>query len=264
MGSTFSSSVNPQTSQSCPPPDTERETLPPYTSARPPPYSLLPPSRRSISRRHTSAATNTRGPPRLSKRKLLDAFRIIADYLSQRNVNITIIASTDVVDIVHLDIFDTTDEVTFFNYRLASDAAVVLSNAVHEALKQLRLQDTSFLLDPCFSQEMGRRLTDKAIHQNAIIYRHGGLTVMAPPWSYIFCRQVEFITQEHTRVTQDLDDALEYLKEYLWLKHIQTVPYSKIRQWFRYFDSHLSRHILEDVNKRYRSTIGRNAIDFRR
>ncbi|PGH34160.1 hypothetical protein GX50_03029 [[Emmonsia] crescens] len=128
--------------QSSPPSYASREPPPPYTSACSPLYDLLPPSRNPQSRRSYSrppgsseALIHTHEQPYFSKRRLLAAFRIIAECLAQHSVDIIIIASGDVVDVVRLDILDSTNYITFFNYRISGEEADVLSDAVYEAMQ---------------------------------------------------------------------------------------------------------------------------------
>ncbi|KAL2384466.1 hypothetical protein RJZ90_001946 [Blastomyces dermatitidis] len=62
--------------------------------------------------------------------------------------------------------------------------------------------------------------------------------------------------------SDDLDDAVEYLEEYLVRERIRTVPYSDIRRWAVKYCLHLPRRILAEVNNHYHLRFGRNPIDF--
>ncbi|KLJ05877.1 hypothetical protein EMPG_10702 [Blastomyces silverae] len=267
MGCTFSSSRR-------------RSRLGPYPSSEPPPsysasgprpprYSHFPPTARRVSRRNSLrpsdslAASGIRDQLCVSKEMLLYSLRIVGEYLYQQGVNIIIVASADVVDMVHLDILPSSDNIAFFNYRLTGEQTNVLSDAVDEAILRQGLCDSNFLSDSQFPQRLGERLTEDSILQSHIIYHRGGLTVLAPPWNYLFCYQVYFLDTRHgIYETDDLDDAVDYLKEYLARDCIHTVPYSDIRRWAVQFCLHLPRRILAEVNDHYYVRFSRSPIDF--
>ncbi|PGG96729.1 hypothetical protein GX51_07683 [Blastomyces parvus] len=165
-------------------------------------------------------------------------------------------AYVDVVNMIHLDIPGSPDSIAFFNYRLTGEETSEPSDAVDEAMLRQGLRDSGFLSDLQFPRRLGERLTDDAILQS---HR---LTLLAPPWNFMFCFEVYFLeTHRGIYTNDDLDDAVGYLKEYMFRDCSRTIPYPDIQRWAVDFCLHLPRRILSEVNSHYHLRFGRSPID---
>ena len=117
-------------------------------------------------------------------------------------------------------------------------------------------------------------LHEAAYDQEVVVFEHGGLRILAAPFSYQLIAKIDRLGKSGTksrRKDYDLDDAAEYLNEYLKLRRGRTfVTYEGLCDDMDIYDiligiqdrDRVMRQVAERVNDRFREKYHRNGIIF--
>ncbi|KAK3306680.1 uncharacterized protein B0T15DRAFT_527950 [Chaetomium strumarium] len=154
-------------------------------------------------------------------------------YLSKKGANITIIAIGDALNTIYLKNRPSTC-IDFFNANLTSAELKRLSEAAEQAAKCDAKLDNSWLNNRTsvfIRQDQRRLLTEQALQEGEAIIKRPGLTVLAPPWEYVFCCQVERLVSDDVR-DHDFEDAVTVLGWYLKKNGMPVLPMATVKQWF--------------------------------
>ena len=150
--------------------------------------------------------------PLLRRDDLLQGLRIVAEYLRNKNFEYTIIVVGGALNTIHLQSRETTEDIDFFFDSRATERDVrILEKAASHAIDRMgrgRLGDDWLNSRTIYfiPRDLWPRLVLRARKQNATVFRHRGLTVLAAPWSYSFIAKVERMLQRNAK-DYDGDDA---------------------------------------------------------
>ncbi|KAK3941336.1 hypothetical protein QBC46DRAFT_382948 [Diplogelasinospora grovesii] len=192
---------------------------------------------------------------------LISALRNVAAYIAKKKGEVTVIAVGGAVNTIYLESRHATHDVDFFNnYLTAADFELVVKGAREAIKRDSRLDESWFnnrtiLFIPMDQQ---KALTEQAFAQQEVIFREGGLTVLAAPWQYAFCCKVDRLAGGglNSARSYDLDDALQYLNRYLMNRGEAQVPYTTVRQWFSQYSlrwTSANDAVVARVNVAYRA-----------
>jgi hypothetical protein len=184
------------------------------------------------------------------------ALRNAGIYLSEKKASITIIAIGDALNTIYLNDRPAT-HIDFFNDNLTPDELKLLSDAAKEAVKCDPTLDNSWLNNRSsvfMSQDLRRMLTRQAlqVREPEVIIRplkRGGLTVIAPPWEYVFCCQVQRLVDNNVRDLRhhDVKYAVTIMAWYLQKYGMPKLDPATVQQWFSQYSLRWSKTTEEKV-----------------
>lgn len=173
----------------------------------------------------------------------------------------TIIAVGGAVNTIYLQSRVATHDVDFFNNNMTADDFGYLLNGAKEAAKRdSLLREQWFNNRTIFFIPMDQRaaLTEQAFHQNEVIFRAQGLTVLAAPWQYALCCKLDRLAGSGLKNERryDLNDAVQYLSRYLLKYHVAQVQKSELQAWFAQYSlrwTSASDAVIERLNAAYQA-----------
>ncbi|AEO71566.1 uncharacterized protein THITE_2058890, partial [Thermothielavioides terrestris NRRL 8126] len=197
----------------------------------------------------------------LDRETLLSALQNVAAYITKKGGNVTVIAIGGAINTIYLRSRQTTHDVDFFNnYLTADDFKHLIQGAREAAKRNPELEESWFnnrtiLFIP---KDQRQTLTDQAFAQREVIFRQGGLTVLAAPWQYAFCCKLDRLAGSglHGARSYDLDDAVQYLRRYLVKAGQTQVSYTTVREWFTQYLlrwTSANDEVVTKVNTTYRA-----------
>ena len=201
----------------------------------------------------------------LSRQNINRALNYMAEYLSQRGANMTLIAVGGAVNCCVLRSRPTTHDLDFFTTTLSTQDIRLLRDAgAHAAARSsiplggnwLNNETEGFITD-----DVRRFLASQAAQQQPL-FQDRGLTVLVAPWNYAFVAKLTRMVQPGRRRPYDLDDAVAYLREWILQHRNHAVPVGEIRDWGRTFRHLTPDEMLREVQTQYKSMYGRTAIIF--
>ena len=202
--------------------------------------------------------------PELDRDTLIAGLTVMARYIESKKKEITIIAVGGAINTIYLRSRITTHDLDFFNNALeVKDYEQLLKGAKRAIEKIHALQEEWFNNRTIFFIPMDQRnlLTRQAFQQNEIVFRATGLTVLAAPWHYAFCCKIDRLAGGglKTGKSYDLDDAVQYIIQYIRRSNISQVPRSTVEEWYIQYSLQWSlsvEQILIQANKLCRSKMG--------
>ncbi|KAL1840578.1 hypothetical protein VTJ49DRAFT_310 [Mycothermus thermophilus] len=197
--------------------------------------------------------------PELDRTTLLQALTIVGNYIQQKNRQVTVIAVGGAVNTIFLQSRPSTHDVDFYNNSLSvADLRLVAEGARYAAQRIPQLNEEWFNNHTIFfiPHDLRSTLTQDALTQNAVIFHHGGLKLLAAPWNYAFCTKVHRLSNAGKARPYDLNDAVHYIHRYLQTHRISTVSLATVQEWFttyRILWNAAVEQIIARVNATYRA-----------
>ncbi|KAK5624287.1 hypothetical protein RRF57_000003 [Xylaria bambusicola] len=175
--------------------------------------------------------------PQFTRDTLLSAFSHVAGYIAKRGGDLTIVAIGGAVNTIHLQSRAVTHDVDFYNIHLTpEDYELLIGGAKDAVKKENKLEEDWFNNRTILFMPLEQRplLTDEALKRHEIIFKEPGLTVLAPPWNYAFCCKVDRLAGSGVQKAReyDLDDAVQYLNQYLQQHELSRISTTTIETWF--------------------------------
>ncbi|KAK4103756.1 hypothetical protein N658DRAFT_421532 [Parathielavia hyrcaniae] len=175
--------------------------------------------------------------PNLDRTTLISALKHVAAYIAKKKGNVTVIAVGGAVNTMYLQSRTATHDVDFFNNRLtAADFEQLVTGAKEAAKRDPKLNEEWFNNRTIFfiPKDQRETLTEEALAQHEVIFKEGGLTVLAAPWQYAFCCKVDRLAGGGINAARayDLDDAVQYLRRYLMTRRETQVRCTTVQEWF--------------------------------
>ncbi|MCJ1253564.1 hypothetical protein MMC24_001376 [Lignoscripta atroalba] len=210
--------------------------------------------------------------PDLTTEALNMALQYMAQYISKRRENITVVGIGGAVNVMLLHTRLSTHDVDFFNQHLTQSQTTTLREAASFARQQMGKFQRIRMPDDWFNNrtivfipaEVRMELTDEAIQQRDVVFRANGLTVVSAPWPYAFCAKLNRISGGGS-MAYDARDAASYLHRYLSRNRDgrTSVSVATIRHWGSQYRTRTGDAEIRAVDDVYASMYGRSAIDWR-
>ncbi|RMZ89807.1 hypothetical protein DV736_g2977, partial [Chaetothyriales sp. CBS 134916] len=194
------------------------------------------------------------------------ALTLMAQYIAERNANITAITVGGAVNTLLIRSRQATHDVDIFGSHLETPTRMLLDSAMQFAMQQtMELLGTDWFnteTQMWMSPQVHRDLTQMAIQQNVVVFRQPGLTLLAAPWHYAFLAKIQRVmTGGETARPYDLDDAVTYLHEIVNRNGGHPIDVNWFMQMAaRYHHSVTERYLLTTVNSEYTRRFHRPAI----
>lgn len=206
--------------------------------------------------------------PQLSRDTLLRAMQNVASSIVKTNQDLTVIAIGGDVNTVHLRSRQATHDLDFFNDNLtASDFEVLIKAAKEATKKDKNLSEDWFNNRTIFFIPKDKRsvLTEAALRQREVIFMAPGLTVLAAPWQYSFCCKLDRLAGGglHSARHYDLDDAVEYLHQYMTTNNVTQIPKDTVQGWFEQYSLRWTKNnddFLEQIGTKHQAKFSTNPI----
>ncbi|KAI1388825.1 uncharacterized protein F4822DRAFT_259240 [Hypoxylon trugodes] len=204
----------------------------------------------------------------LTRDVLKEALDVMATYLDREQVTIRVVAVGGAINVLYFQSRETTHDVDFFLGNSRSPQNHVLGDAARYANKafynELGTEWFNNSNQICIPGKIQKGLADAAIKQDAIVYSgegaNGGLVIYAAPWSYAFCGKLDRLCGDNPN-SYDLEDAIEYLNEYLYTKREHWVPLHRIARWCKTYQKKVTREVIRQIDDAYYARFGRRGID---
>ncbi|KAI0110318.1 hypothetical protein GGR51DRAFT_510619 [Nemania sp. FL0031] len=208
--------------------------------------------------------------PKLTRDILISALGNVASYVKKKGGDITVVAVGGAVNTIHLRSRLATQDLDFFNNRLTPKDFELLVMGARESLKRDKTLEEDWFNNRTIlfmPQEQRSTLTDEAFNQQEVIFHQPGLTILAAPWNYAFCCKVDRLAGGGIQSARiyDLDDAVQYLAQYLKLQRQTQIQRETIKAWFARFLLSWNDNVEEvivKVNRAYQANggTGQNVI----
>ena len=138
----------------------------------------------------------------LDRNRILRALTYVAQYLAQREKQVSIVTTGGVINTVVIRSRQTTHDVDFLNPRIANGNEAIFLEALQYAQNMSSVPLGSAWLNNHTALWMPSNLVQEVIRnsidQNAIVFQRPGLTVYAAIWEYAFMTKA-------ARVSRHLD-----------------------------------------------------------
>ncbi|WEW61740.1 hypothetical protein PRK78_007234 [Emydomyces testavorans] len=191
----------------------------------------------------------------LTRDDLLDGLQHVADYLHAHGVYIEIYMVGGAVNTIHLRSRKYTHDVDFIAGPISTDKHFHLCKATQHAVKNSYAPFTKDWINNAterMPEVIGKvpRLIAEARAQNIVIFHVSGLKVLAAPWNYALVKKINRIISPLPK-KYDINDAANYLNEYIKKNGNRPVHVRQIREWGRIYEAEVPDWALQKVNKEY-------------
>ncbi|KAL9127371.1 MAG: hypothetical protein Q9217_003743 [Psora testacea] len=200
----------------------------------------------------------------LNRQTLDTAFSLMAKYITQQHRSITIIAVEGAVNVLLLQTRQSTHHVVFFGTNLDNEESILLNNAARyaEQSSPISLGDEWFNNQTilCLPPGIHEIVTQGAFQQDEIVFNREGLKILAAPWDYAMCGQMDRLTLQNRVRPYDLSDAVAYLHYYIHRHGGQPVTIATVKDWCHSYQKQTSDDVIKGVNREYRRCYGTDGI----
>lgn len=188
------------------------------------------------------------------------ALTVVGGHLQKKRTKLVIVAVGGVINTLYLRSRETTHDVDFFSRTLEYEELQLLTEATIQAASAIGAVSTQWLNNQTsvfMTQPTRLRLVEGAISNNEVIFRAGGITVLAPPWRYAI--SIEFISPPPILRNLERTDAVQYLHR-LTQKTGNSVSHTDILTWLDEFQLS-GADIIPKLGQIYLETFGTVGVE---
>jgi hypothetical protein len=198
----------------------------------------------------------------INRDQLRLAFGYMAEFLEQRNVNLSIYVAGGAVNTIYLRSRHTTGDVDFFGAneqsRLLKDAS---KHAQQYSTSQMGANWFNNSMSLFLRRDQEQDLIAASHRQNVILFSKPGLTVYAVPWEYALCGKTDRLTKPDRR-SYDTADAVAYLRQCVKANGGNAIPVQSIEAWARKYTKAVSVQVLVEIDTLYKTQYRQHGILF--
>ncbi|KAF2226900.1 hypothetical protein BDZ85DRAFT_191940 [Elsinoe ampelina] len=191
----------------------------------------------------------------VSGERLKMALAVVADFLAQKNFEVTLYTCGGAVNTIHLQSRASTADVDFFLPNMPPNIASTIEAAATHAIARMSvplsddwLNNTQTLMIPRRIQAM---IAEEARQQNTIVFQKRGLTVLAVPWSYALMAKIDRMSNPNKTKAYDPIDAAVYLRQHIQIHGGHPVDVQQLNHWQRRYETRGGREQIRAVSRAY-------------